>query len=124
MFNETCIVFESYLLDYPQSMGKWIRSCPKKVKSCFWAKGAFNGEAPTFRGCADATYDHEHKCTRELQAVTVVEAEKHVDVDVQLCYCGNEKCNEQRNGITNVQKNYYLIITLLLLLNNFSFICD
>ena len=44
MFNETCIVFESYLLDYPQSMGKWIRSCPENVKSCFWAKGAYNGE--------------------------------------------------------------------------------
>merc|ERR1711997_248776 len=28
MFNETCIVFESYLLDYPNSMNKWIRSCP------------------------------------------------------------------------------------------------
>ena len=52
---------------------------------------------PTFRGCADATYNHEHKCTSELQAVTVVDNEKHVDVKVELCYCGDEKCNQQRN---------------------------
>ena len=44
MFNETCISFDSFLLEYPQSMNKWLRMCPENVKSCFWAKGAYNGE--------------------------------------------------------------------------------
>ena len=45
MFNETCVVFDSFLLDHPKSMDKWIRPCPDKVESCFWAKGEYNGES-------------------------------------------------------------------------------
>ena len=83
-------------------------------------KLAINFSEPTFRGCADATYDHEHKCTRELQAVTVVDNEKHVDVDVELCYCGDEKCNQQRNGGFSVvfDTNHYLLIFLVMFLAN------
>ncbi len=50
---------------------------------------------PTFRGCAGAKYPHDAKCDRTLQAVQVVAGMKSVDVEVRLCYCNSDKCNEK-----------------------------
>ena len=67
---------------------------------------------PEFRGCADAKFLHENKCTRELQAVTVVDNQKHVDVNVELCYCDTDLCNQERNsGFRNFPS--YVVILLI-----------
>ena len=70
---------------------------------------------PEFRGCADAEFLHENKCTRELQAVTVIDSVKHVDVNVELCYCDNDLCNEERNAAYVI--HYTKSIPLLVLMN-------
>ena len=54
------------------------------------------------------------KCTRELQAVTVVDNKNHVDVDVELCYCGEEKCNQERNEAFSIVSDKKVFLLLLI----------
>ena len=49
MYNETCIVFDTFLLEHPKIMSKWLRTCPENVKSCFWAKGGYNSEGELYK---------------------------------------------------------------------------
>ena len=35
MYNETCIVFDTFLLEHPKIMSKWLRTCPKNVRGEF-----------------------------------------------------------------------------------------
>lgn len=116
MYNESCTGFATYLVEGSKAMNKWVRPCPPNVINCFWAKGSYNDESPEFRGCADAEFLHENKCTRELQAVTVIDSVKHVDVNVELCYCDNDLCNEERNAAHVI--HYAKSIPALLLLMN------
>lgn len=113
MYNETCTLFETMLLEYPGSMEKWVRPCPSGVKSCFWAEGHYEGDNPRFRGCADALYNHDPGCKHELQAVTVVDNKKSVDVEVELCYCSEAKCNQERNGAANFGWTAALLMTAI-----------
>ena len=53
---------------------------------------------PLFRGCANATFAHDQRCSRELQAVQIIWGKKTVDVEIKLCFCNDDKCNEQANG--------------------------
>ena len=101
------------------------RSCPTGVKSCFYAEGGFPGEGDAdwnmtqhyihwvvalslsfsrsdpvkFRGCAGVPYrDPFHQCVSRKQAVPVFEGHRSVDIDVTLCYCNEDLCNETLNG--------------------------
>ena len=76
---------------------------------------SYNVAGPEFRGCADAEFLHENKCTRERQAVTVVDNQKHVDVDVELCYCDSDLCNQERSS--TVINRFSPIIVIFLLIN-------
>ena len=53
---------------------------------------------PLFRGCANATFAHDQRCSRELQAVQIIWGKQSVDVEIKLCFCNGEKCNESANG--------------------------
>ena len=53
---------------------------------------------PLFRGCANATFAHDERCSRELQAVQIVWGKKSEDVEIKLCFCNGEKCNKNANG--------------------------
>lgn len=55
-----------------------------------------------FRGCAGAHFPHDQKCDRELQSVQVVAGKKSVDVEVLLCYCNSDTCNEKISGAAAV----------------------
>ena len=39
MYNDTCSRYEIMMQNKPEAKDKWIRTCPKDVKSCFWAQG-------------------------------------------------------------------------------------
>ena len=65
---------------------------------------------PEFRGCAAVNYEHEAKCSRETQAVTIIDNQKHADVDVELCYCQEDLCNEERNYGENNHFNYIIML--------------
>ena len=75
-----------------------------------WVKNAFPFSDPEFRGCADAQYVHENKCVTEIQAVTVIDNQKHADVEVELCYCNEDKCNEERNFGVVPQMSIFLVV--------------
>lgn len=101
MYNDTCSRYEIMMLNNPDAKSKWIRTCPKDVKSCFWAEGDgigdwYKGNAHKFRGCADALFIHDNKCTVELQPVTTIEHKLSVDVKVDLCYCDTDECNAEK----------------------------
>ena len=53
-----------------------------------------------FRGCAGVQYaDPFHECVRRKQPVPVdSQGQRSVDVDVALCYCNEDLCNEVLNG--------------------------
>ena len=53
---------------------------------------------PLFRGCANATFAHDERCSRELQAVQIIVGKHSVDVEIKLCFCNGDKCNEKANG--------------------------
>ena len=98
------------------------RQCPTGVKSCFYAEGGFPGEGEAllkilpfvecrfdivlppdtirFRGCAGVQYaDPFHECVLRKQPVPVDSlGQRSVDVDVTLCYCNEDLCNEVLNG--------------------------
>ena len=52
---------------------------------------------PAFRGCAGAPYALDEKCNHRVQAVSV-SATSNVDVDVHLCYCNSDVCNQDLSG--------------------------
>ena len=74
---------------------------------------------PLFRGCANATFAHDQRCSRELQAVQIIWGKKTVDVEIKLCFCNDDKCNEQANGAfglihqQSLQFIFVAIITLI-----------
>ena len=57
MYNETCTIFDTWLLEYSSSMTKWVRPCPPDVQSCFWAKGTYNDESKSYRVKSSAKCD-------------------------------------------------------------------
>ena len=59
----------------------------------------FLSDPVKFRGCAGAPYrDPFHQCASRKQAVPVFEGQRSVDIDVTLCYCNEDLCNETLNG--------------------------
>ena len=56
---------------------------------------------PAFRGCAGAPYALDEKCNRRVQAVSV-SATSNVDVEVELCYCNSDVCNQDLSGARRV----------------------
>ena len=67
---------------------------------------------PLFRGCANATFAHDERCSRELQAVQIIWGKKSVDVEIKLCFCNGENCNEQANGAMGSSKTNVSIFIL------------
>jgi len=80
-------------VDKNYNMDMWVKQCDKGIVSCFEARGEWDGQLPTFRGCAGTTFPHDEKCAYEKQAVSIVEGKKSVDVGVSLCYCNKDICN-------------------------------
>jgi len=93
MYNHTCDIAEKMGFD-----DRWVRTCPPGVRSCFWAEARYEKQVPLFRGCANATFAHDERCSRELQAVQIVWGKRSEDVEIKLCFCNGEKCNEKDNG--------------------------
>lgn len=92
IYNFSCDVMDSMgASDY------WIRKCPPGIRSCFVAQGSFESQKPAFRGCAGAPYALDEKCNHRVQAVSV-SATSNVDVDVHLCYCNSDVCNQDLSG--------------------------
>ena len=85
-----------------------------------WVKNAFPFSDPEFRGCADAQYVHENKCVTEIQAVTVIDNQKHADVEVELCYCSEDKCNEERNFGVVPQMSIFLVVASTLVISTLN----
>jgi len=121
MYNDTCSRHEIMMQNKPEAKSKWVRTCPKGVKSCFWAQGNgiggwYQGNEHRFRGCADALFIHDNKCTKELQPVTTIEDRLSVDVEVELCYCDKDECNAERpNSATFLSYSVYVHIFLFAL---------
>ena len=72
---------------------------------------------PLFRGCANATFAHDERCSRELQAVQIIWGKKSVDVEIKLCFCNGENCNEQANGAMGSSKTNLKLQQIYLLSN-------
>jgi len=106
----------------------WVRKCPKGVRSCFRAQGNWAQQRPVFRGCAGARYAHGTTCRRELQRVQTEPGRPKVDVEVYLCYCTGDECNQRTiagsantnmlrlGGFVSTMINYSLIAVLTLVL--------
>jgi len=109
-------------------LNMWVRKCPKGVRSCFRAQGNWAAQRPVFRGCAGARYAHGTTCRRELQRVQTEPGRPKVDVEVYLCYCTGDECNQRTiagsantnmlrlGGFVSTMINYSLIAALTLLL--------
>ena len=51
-----------------------------------------------FRGCAEAKFSYDPMCTRELEAVSIIQGKQSVDVEIEVCYCNGGKSNWDRNS--------------------------
>merc|ERR1712179_432725 len=108
-YNHTC---EEYSTGESGAFA-YLRSCPLGVKSCFYVTGVYEDLELVFRGCAEAMYKHDYGCDRELQAVSVIDQRgnpKQVDVDVNLCYCSTQNCNQVAAGATTLTMSVPVII--------------
>merc|ERR1712227_239443 len=93
-YNHSCDEYDS--LNSPAD-DPFVRICPLGVKSCFYITGQYGDQSLIFRGCAEAMYEHEYGCDSDLQAVDVIDQRgmtKQVDVDVNICFCSSQNCNE------------------------------
>ena len=66
-----------------------------------------------FRGCADAQYAFDPGCSRELQAVQVVIGKKSVDVEILLCFCNDDTCNQALSGANSMITTFRNIVGFL-----------
>ena len=83
---------------------------------------SFYFSVPLFRGCANATFAHDQRCSRELQAVQIIWGKKTVDVEIKLCFCNDDKCNEKANGaIGLIQQNSFIKVLSVAIT---TFICS
>jgi len=106
MYNHTCDIMDK--MEEPE---RWLRQCPEGVQSCWYSEATYDQQDARFRGCAEAKYQHEAKCARELQAVQVVAGKKSVDVEVLLCYCNDDQCNTELSGAQDLRA--FSLITIL-----------
>ena len=66
-------------------------------------------------------YEHDYGCDTDLQAVDVIDqrgAVQQVDVEVNICFCNSQNCNEVLSG--EGRREVSLIVLLLLLSTLFS----
>ena len=59
-------------------------------------------------------FPHDEKCTRQLQAVQVVAGKTSVDVEVNLCYCNSDTCNEIISGANAIASSVTTIVTIVI----------
>jgi len=113
-YNHTC---EEYN-EGEELASPFLRFCPIGVKSCFYVTGRYEGMEIVFRGCAEAMYKHDYGCDREMQPVSVIDQRgnpKQVEVDVNLCYCSTQNCNQEAAGAEHVLFSFPLLLSLLFL---------
>jgi len=113
-YNHTCEEYD----EGEELASPFLRFCPIGVKSCFYVTGRYDGMEIVFRGCAEAMYKHDYGCDREMQPVTVIDQRgnpKQVEVDVNLCYCSTQNCNQEAAGSENLVFSIPLLCLLLLL---------
>jgi len=113
-YNHTC---EEYSLGEKEA-DPFIRICPLGVRSCFYVTGKYEDMELVFRGCAEAKYEHDYGCDREMQAVNVIDQRgipKQVDVDVNLCYCNSQNCNEVAAGAIEITMSLPMVILIIVL---------
>ena len=66
--------------------------------------------------------DPEVRLMDALQAVTIVEGKKSVDVGVTLCYCNEDLCNEELSGASTTTPGLTLLLSVvnILILSRFT----
>lgn len=114
MYNHSCDIMHNMRRESDSRRNDdkiWLRKCPSGVRSCWWAQGTFKQQRPVFRGCATSKYKHDEGCDRELEAVQIKEGQKSQDVEVMLCFCNEDKCNEKISGASSVSNK--IILTIL-----------
>ena len=82
------------------------------------AKRFLFSEVPLFRGCANATFAHDERCSRELQAVQIIWGKQSVDVEIKLCFCNGDKCNKDASGAKSVlmlKNNWNIFISMFII---------
>merc|ERR1712073_233642 len=79
-YNHSCEEYDS--LPTPGA-DPFVRICPLGVKSCFYITGKYGDQKLIFRGCAEAMDEIDQRG-----------ASKQVDVDINICFCSSQNCNE------------------------------
>ena len=97
--------------------------CKRKVLLCenSYLTQVIVSLVPLFRGCANATFAHDQRCSRELQAVQIIWGKKTVDVEIKLCFCNDDKCNEQANGaigLIHQQSLRFIFVAIITLIGS------
>jgi len=100
-------------VDANYNMDMWVKQCDSGIVSCFEAKGDYDNQLPTFRGCAGTAFPHDEKCAYEKQAVSIVEGKKSVDVGVSLCYCNSDLCNQDASNSPVLVKPFSILLLIV-----------
>ena len=117
IYNHSC-----NLMDEWGPSDAWRRICPKGVTSCFYIETGFAEQAPVFRGCANTNLRYENGCKRmrqnvpykpdpeeeeeDAQQAEIMVKEENALMDITLCYCDKENCNQKLNGRNSAQSRY------------------
>jgi len=107
MYNLTCDIMDKI---GPSPL--WTRKCPNGVKSCFYADGRYDDQAPKFRGCAGSQYEHDDGCSRSMQTVTINSGKSNAEVEISLCYCHGDTCNQDLSGAPRMTKQSKTLLSL------------
>ena len=74
----------------------------------------FSFSAPLFRGCAETVYEFDPGCHRQLQSVDLIPGRSSANVEIYLCFCNGDKCNESANsGIVHLASCFVMAIALI-----------
>ena len=92
MYNHTCEDMDGFTA--PAIKERFSRRCPNITKSCYYIESEYEDKKHKFRGCADVEFAHDEVCSTKKQAVPINNNARSVDVDIKLCYCNSDNCNE------------------------------
>jgi len=123
LYNHSCTELDKHLKRTGKSTkgdndyaSKFVRTCPVGVKSCFGAKGFYDGDdardadAPkhdlsvAFFGCSEARHKQDYGCDEDDQEMSVPDRNKkdvQVQIKVNLCFCSSHLCNHPKGEMFN-----------------------